>query len=110
MQNQLHFGMKKLADIAMSLLPVVAAAMSYPPYDIYPYLADGTDNPPLNYTKVCEPGRMGEENASYVVLGVFFPRAYPALANSAYDGDLVIPAYIDGLPVRKIKEAGFLAC
>jgi hypothetical protein len=22
----------------------------------------------------------------------------------------VIPAYIDGLPVRKIKEAGFLAC
>lgn len=84
--------------------------MTYPPYDIYPYLADSTDNPPLNYTKVCEPGRTGEENASYVVLGVFFPRAYPVLANSAYDGDLVIPAYIDGLPVRKIKEAGFLAC
>ena len=92
------------------MLPLMAAAMSYPPYDIYPYLADSTDDPPLNYTKVCEPGRTGEENASYVVLGVFFPRAYPALANSAYDGDLVIPAYIDGLPVRKIKEAGFLAC
>ena len=93
-----------------AMLPLMAAAMSYPPYDIYPYLADSTDNPPLNYTKVCEPGRAGEENASYVVLGVFFPRAYPALANSAYDGDLVIPAYIDGLPVRKIKAAGFLAC
>ncbi len=93
-----------------AVLPLVAAAMSYPPYDIYPYLADSTDNPPLNYTKVCEPGRTGEENASYVVLGVFFPRASPALANSAYDGNLVIPAYIDGLPVRKIKEAGFLAC
>ena len=102
--------MKILVRIAVALLPMAAAAMSYPPYDIYPYLADNTDNPPLNYTKVCEPGRTGEENASYVVLGVFFPRAYPALANSAYDGDLVIPAYIDGLPVRKIKEAGFLAC
>lgn len=84
--------------------------MSYPPYDIYPYLADSTDNPPLNYTKVCEPGRTGEENASYVVLGVFFPRSYHALANTGYDGDLEIPAYIDGLPVRKIKEAAFLAC
>ena len=41
-----------------------ASAMSYPPYDIYPYLADSTDNPPLNYTKVCEPGRTGEENAA----------------------------------------------
>ena len=46
------------------MLPLVAAAMSYPPYDIYPYLADSTDNPPLNYTKVCEPGRVGEANAS----------------------------------------------
>ncbi len=102
--------MKMLANVVAAMLPLVAGAMSYPPYVIYPYLADSTDNPPLNYTKVCEPGRTGEANASYVVLGVFFPRAYPALADSSYDGDLVIPAYIDGLPVRKIKEAGFLAC
>lgn len=40
----------------------------YPPYDLYPYQADNTDNPPLNYTKVCEPGRSGEANASCVVL------------------------------------------
>ena len=44
------------------MLPVAVMAMSYPPYDIYPYLADSTDNPPLNYTKVCEPGRTGEAN------------------------------------------------
>ena len=66
--------MKMLANVVAAMLPLVAGAMSYPPYDIYPYLADSTDNPPLNYTKVCEPGRTGEANASYVVLGVFFPR------------------------------------
>ena len=101
---------KKIFTAVVLMAAAMAAALSYPPYELYPYLADTTDNPPLNYMKVCEPGRTGEANASYVVLGVSFPRAYPALANSAYDGDLVIPAYIDGLPVRKIKEAGFLAC
>ena len=25
-------------------------------------------------------------------------------------GDLIVPAYIDGLPVRKINEAAFIAC
>ena len=99
-----------LVKIAAAALPTVAAAMTYPPYDIYPYVADSTDDPPLNYTKVCEPGRSGEENATYVVLGVFWPRAYAGLQNQAYEGDLVIPAYIDGLPVRKIKEAAFLSC
>ena len=49
--------MKMLANVVAAMLPLVAGAMSYPPYDIYPYLADSTDNPPLNYTKVCEPGR-----------------------------------------------------
>ena len=100
----------KIVKIAVTLLPVVVAAMSDPPYEIFPYVADSTDNPPLNYTKVCEPGRTDEANASYVVLGVFFPRTYQALNNTAYDGDLVIPAYIDGLPVRKINEAAFITC
>ena len=94
---------------ALALLPLVAAAMTYPPYDLYPYLADSTDNPPLNYTKVCEPGRTGEANATYVVLGTWFPRAYQAVS-TAFSGDLTIPAYIDGLPVRKINEAAFITC
>ena len=84
-------------------------AISNPPYEVYPYLADGTDNPPVNYMKVCEPGRMGEENASYVVLGISFPRTCQAV-NADFDGDLVVPAYIDGLPVRKLNEAAFIAC
>jgi len=92
------------------LLPMTAVAAVYPPYDLYSYLADSTDSPPLNYTKVCEPGRIGEAKATYVVLGIWYPRAYPAVANTDYSGKLTIPAYIDGLPVRKIKEAGFLAC
>jgi len=52
----------------MMAAAATAAATVYPPYDFYPYLADSTDNPPLNYTKVCEPGRTGEANASYVVV------------------------------------------
>ena len=101
---------KKSFTVALLMAAATAAATVYPPYDLYPYLADSTDNPPLNYTKVCEPGRSGEANASYVALGIWFPRAYPALANTGYSGNLTIPAYIDGLPVRKIKEAGFLTC
>ena len=38
-----------------------AFAISNPPYEVYPYFAKGTDNPPVNYMKVCEPGRTGEE-------------------------------------------------
>ena len=101
--------MKRELGLLGWLAPVAAMAISYPPYDLYPYLADDTDTPPLNYTKVCEPGRPGEANASYVVLGVFFPRTYQAVA-ADYSGDLVIPAMIDGLPVRKINEGAFILC
>ena len=101
--------MRNVFAKALALLPLAAAAMTYPPYDLYPYLADSTDNPPLNYTKVCEPGRVGEANATYVVLGTWFPRACQAVS-PAFSGDLTIPAYIDGLPVRKINEAAFITC
>ena len=87
----------------------VANAISNPPYEVYPYVADSGDSPPLNYMKVCEPGRTGEANASYVVLGISFPRTYPAVSGT-YSGDLVIPPSLGGLPVRKIKEEAFLAC
>ena len=91
------------------LLPATVAAITNPPYDLYGYIADSTDNPPLNYMKVCEPGRTGEANASYVVLGISFPRTYQAVSGN-YNGDLVVPAYIDGLPVRKVNEAAFIEC
>ena len=91
------------------LLAEAACAISNPPYDVYGYLADSTDNPPVNYMKVCDPGRSGETNATYIVLGISFPRTYQAV-DASYDGDLRIPAYIDGLPVRKINEAAFIAC
>ncbi len=84
-------------------------AVSYPPYNIFPYIADSTDNPPLNYTKVCEPGETDESKASYVVVGVWYPRSYQAVAQS-YAGDLVIPETIDGLPVRKIADNAFTLC
>ena len=94
-------------SVALSASDVFGIAN--PPYEVYPYLADATDRPPVNYMKVTEPGRTGEANASYVVLGVSFPRTYQAVS-AAYAGELAIPAYIDGLPVRKINEAAFIAC
>ncbi len=101
--------MKEWWTTIMAAAAMAAAAMSNPPYDLYGYIADSTDNPPLNYMKVCEPGRTGEANASYVVLGISFPRTYQAV-NGNYSGDLVVPAYIDGLPVRKVNEAAFIEC
>ena len=97
----------------VAVVAVGAAAtgwgLDYPPYEVYGYLAEEGDVPPLNYMKVCDPGVEGEENASYVVLGISFPRTYQAVAGG-YEGALVIPAFIDGLPVRKINEAAFIQC
>ena len=98
-----------VGTLCVFLLVLLARAYEMPPYEVYPYLADGTDNPPLNYMKVVEPGRSGESSASYVVLGISYPRTYQAVAGN-YAGDLVVPAYIDGLPVRKINEAAFIEC
>ena len=99
--------MKRLFYIAMAMLPAAAAAMTYPPYEIFVGTTSGT--PQLTYTKVCEPGRTGEANASYVILGSYYP-ARQALANTAYAGAVVIPAYIGGLPVRKINDSAFNVC
>jgi len=88
---------------------LVVSAYNNPPYEVYPYVADPTDDPPLSYTKVCDPGAVGEANASYVVLGIDFPIFRQAVA-PAYSGDLVIPAVIDGLPVRKIMPYAFSTC
>ena len=89
--------------------PFLALGYNVPPYEVYPYLAEDADVPPLNFMKVCEPGDVGEAKASYVVLGVDFPVSRQAVA-PAYDGDLVIPSVIDGLPVRKIIPYAFSMC
>ena len=98
--------MKKIQTAFWLMAAMVASAITYPPYEVFPYVAESTDKPPLNYMKVCEPGVSGEANASYVVLGISFPRTYQAVND--FSGDLVIPAYIDGLPVRKVNEAAFI--
>ena len=85
----------------------MASATSYPPYEIFVGTTSGT--PQLTYTKVCEPGRTNAVNASYVILGSYYP-SRPALANTGYEGAVVIPAYIGGLPVRKINDGAFVAC
>lgn len=40
----------------------------------------------------------------------FFKLGFLVNDDGMSDGDLVVPAYIDGLPVRKINEAAFVAC
>ena len=92
---------------ALALLPFAAPAITYPPYEIYTGTTSGS--PQLNYTKVCDPGRTGEASASYVTMGSLYP-ARPALVNTAYEGKVTIPAYIGGLPVRRINDAAFIAC
>ena len=91
----------KILAAVCSMASAAAMAINDPPYEVFLYLADTTDNPPLNYMKVCDPGRSEESNATYVVLGISYPRTYQAVSGN-YSGDLVIPAYIDGLPVRKV--------
>lgn len=97
------------SHLIMLLCPLAALGYTNPPYEVYPYLAEDTDVPPLNYMKVCEPGDVGEAKASYVVLGINFPISRQSVA-PAYDGDLVIPSVIDGLPVRKIIPYAFSTC
>ena len=100
--------MAKLGFVAIVLLgAATAVGLSYPPYEYYTGTTTGT--PALNYTKVCEPGRTGEAQATYVVLGHCYP-ARQALSNTTYDGKVVIPSKIGGLPVRKINDAAFIAC
>ena len=74
--------LKFIAAVAAIGVVKSAFAVNNPPYDMYGYLADATDNPPVNYMKVCDPGRSGEANASYVVLGISFPLTYQAVAAS----------------------------
>lgn len=94
---------------AVGLLIGSVGAMSFPPYEVFPYIGEDGDSPKVNYMKVCEPGVSGEANASFVVLGISFPRTFQAI-DGGFDGELVIPSYIDGLPVRKINEAAFIEC
>ena len=46
---------KLFAMVAGWIVPLAVLAMANPPYEVYPYLADAGDDPPLNYMKVCEP-------------------------------------------------------
>lgn len=101
--------MNRLLFLSAVVMVTVLRAANLAPYEFYSYLGDDTDDPKLNYSKVVEPGRTGEANATYVVIGVPDVPSYRAI-DGGFDGDLVIPAYIDGLPVRKINEAAFLEC
>lgn len=95
-----HTVVRGVAAILVAVASTMTAAIMDPPYNITPFAADSTDNPPLNYTIVCEPG---ETNASYVVIGVWYMRSLQGVS-AGYAGDLVIPETIEGLPVRKIKD------
>lgn len=87
----------------------VSLGFNDPPYTLFPYVPDETDRPPLYYTKVCPVGKSQEQDAEYVVIGIWFPQNFQGVAPN-YAGDLVIPETIDGLPVRKIMPAAFSLC
>ena len=100
----------RIAIFAVAITGILTAVgVTWPPFEYYPYVAETGDNPPLNYTKVCLPGAHGESAASYVMIGIPHPVRKLALAQQ-FDGDLIIPPEIDGLPVRKIMPGAFIGC
>lgn len=103
-------GIRLVLCLLIGLYVGAANSLSYPPYEFYAYQADTGDVVPLNYMKVCEPGKSGEENASYVILGISYPFPARLAVAQDFDGDLVVPDMIDGLPVRVVKPGAFLAC
>ena len=91
-------------------LPVAAAeAWPVPPYTLYPMVEDEGVPTPIYFTKVCEPGKTAERDASYVILGIWGYRTYQVVAQS-YAGKLKIPERLDGLPVRGVMPFGFSNC
>ena len=91
-------------------LPVAAAeAWLVPPYTLYPMVEDEGVPTPIYFTKVCEPGKTAERDASYVILGIWGYRTYQVVAQS-YAGKLKIPERLDGLPVRGVMPFGFSNC
>ena len=110
--------MKSGGSFAASLVAFCAAAASYvaaaeawlaPPYTLYPMVEDEGVPTPIFFTKVCEPGKTAEADASYVVLGVWGRQSYQVVAPS-YAGKLKIPEKLDGLPVRGVMPFGFSTC
>lgn len=98
-----------LGALAFASAGLAGGGYTDPPYYLFPYVPDTTDNPPLYYTKVCPVGKTDEKDAEYVVIGIWYPRMYQGVALN-YRGDLVIPEKIEGLPVRKIMPAAFSLC
>lgn len=70
----------RYAKIVLLLLGTLAFAnagspdggFNDPPYYLFPYAADTTDRPPLNYTKVCPVGKTeeGTPNMSSLASGI----------------------------------------
>ena len=50
-----------LGALAFANAGLAGGGFNDPPYYIFPYVADKTDNPPLNYTKVCPVGKTEEK-------------------------------------------------
>ncbi len=98
------------AFFAAARLPVASAeAWLVPPYTLYPMVEDEGVPTPIFFTKVCEPGKTEEKDASYVILGIWGRQSYQVVQQS-YAGKLKIPEKLDGLPVRGVMPFGFSLC
>ena len=83
---------------------------------LYSFRTDtSADSFPFYFTKV-NPVGVGinelsgnGDRAEFIVLGCWFPRFYPAVPYHA-KGKVLIPEYLEGLPVRKIMDKAFYQC
>ena len=62
----------------------------------------------IYFSKVWEPGTQNGGQPAYAVIGCVYP--VRQAVDSGRAGDLVIPAYLEGLPVRRVNAGAFTAC
>lgn len=73
------------------------------------FVSDASDGVAgIYFSKVWEPGTQNGGQPAYAVIGCVYP-VHQAV-DSTCAGDLVIPAYLDGVPVRRVNAGAFTAC
>lgn len=94
---------------ALPATPASSAPLSMGRMTFENFVSDASDGVAgIYFSKVCEPGVFDGSRAAYAVIGCIYPVRQAVDAGRA--GDLVIPAYLDGVPVRRVNAGAFTAC
>ncbi len=84
---------------------IAATGFNDPPHYLFPYAPEGADNPPLYYTKVCPVGKTDENDAEYVVIGIWYPRFKVLVPNTSFGWRR---PYVRGVPEKWPIDFGWM--